>query len=188
MATSLDLKKGMRILLDGDPFTVVETSTQTPSARGSATLIKTKVKNIKTGQLVQKTFKAGERVVEPNFEIVNCQYLYHENQETYVFMHTETYEQISIPREDIEEQLGYIRENDEVRVLLHDDKPIGIEVPNTVILEVTDCEPAVKGDTVTSVTKAATLETGLEIQVPLFVDVGTKIAIDTRDGRYIKRA
>lgn len=188
MPTSLEVKKGMRILLDGDPYNVLETTVQTPSARGGATLVKLKAKNIRTGQFVQKSFKAGDKIQEANFEIVPCQYLYNENREHFIFMNNESYEQFSIPFEEIEEELGYIRENDMVRVLLHDAKPIGVEVPSTVILEVTDCEPAIKGDTVTSVTKAATMETGIVIQVPLFIERGTKLVIDTRDGRYIKRA
>ncbi len=188
MPTSLELKKGSRFLLDGDPYNVLDTTVQTPSARGGATLVKIKAKNIRTGQFIQKTFNASERLVEPNFEIIPFQYLYNENQTDYVFMNNETYEQFTIPREEIEYELGFIRENDEVRVLLHDDKPIGIEIPNTVILQVADCEPAIKGDTVTNVTKVAVMETGLEIRVPLFIEPGSKLVIDTRESRYIKRA
>ncbi|MFA5623683.1 MAG: elongation factor P [Bradymonadales bacterium] len=188
MPASIDVKKGMRVLFDAEPYTVIETSMQTPSARGGATLVRIKAKNIRSGQLVQKTFKASDRVDEANFEIVPSQYLYNENRENFIFMNSETYEQFTIPFSDVEDELGYIRENDMVRVLLHDGNPIGIEVPNTVILEVVDCEPAVKGDTVTSVTKSATMETGLEIQVPLFIERGNKLVIDTRDARYIKRA
>lgn len=188
MPTTSDFKKGMRIELDGDPYVIVDYSTQTPSARGAATLVKAKVRNLRTKQLISKTFKAGERFKEPNFEIRPCQYLYEEGGETYYFMDDENYEQYPVSRDTIETELGYIRPNDPVRALFFEDQILGIEVPNTVVLEVTECEPAVKGDTVSSVTKAATLETGLEVQVPLFVAPGDKLIIDTRDARYVRRA
>lgn len=102
-------------------------------------------------------------------------------------MDDENYEQYPVSRDTIETELGYIRPNDPVRALFFEDQVLGIEVPNTVVLEVSECEPAVKGDTVSSVTKAATLETGLEVQVPLFVAPGDKLIIDTRDARYVRR-
>jgi elongation factor P len=188
MATTSDLKKGMRIELDGDPYVVVEYSTQSPSARGAATLIKAKLRNLRTKQLLSRTFKAGERVKEPDFEIRACQYLYDEGGETFYFMDDENYEQYPVPRESIEYELGFIRPNDPARAVIFDGEVIGIEVANTVVLEVAECEPAVKGDTVSSVTKTARLETGLEVQVPLFVAPGDKLVIDTRDARYVRRA
>ena len=102
MPTSLDLKKGSLLLLEGDPFTVLETTVQTPSARGGATLVKIKAKNIRTKQILQKTYKAEDRIDVPNFEIVPCQYLYNENKENYIFMNNDTYEQFTMPGEDIE--------------------------------------------------------------------------------------
>lgn len=188
MATSNDLKKGFLILIDGDPYSVLETSIQTPSARGGATLIKTKIKNIRSKQILQKTFKAGERVEVPNFEIIPCQYLYNENQELYYFMNVDTYEQHTMTRDDIEYELQFMKENDLVRIYLHDNNPIGIEIANSVTLRVAETEPAIRGDTVTSSTKSATLETGLVIQVPLFVEQDSYLIVDTRDARYIKRA
>lgn len=188
MPTSLDLKKGSLLLLDGDPFSVLETTVQTPSARGGATLVKIKAKNLRTKQILQKTYKAEDRVDVPNFEIVPCQYLYNENKENYIFMNNESYEQFTIPADMIEYELQFIRENDEVQVLLHDSNPIGIQIPNSVTLRVVECEPAIKGDTVTAATKRAKLETGLEVQVPLFIAQDTLLVIDTRDARYIKRA
>ena len=188
MPSALELKKGSLLLLDGDPFTVLETTVQTPSARGGATLVKLKAKNIRTKQILQKTYKAEDRVETPNFEIVPCQYLYNENRENFIFMNNETYEQFSMPGDAIEYELQYIRENDNVQVLLHDGNPIGLQIPNTVTLRVVECEPAIKGDTVTAATKRARLETGLEVQVPLFIEQDTELVIDTRDGRYLKRA
>ena len=187
MATTSDLKKRMKLELEGEPYTVVDVTSQSPSARGGATLVKTKLRNMKTKQLIAKTFKAGERIKEPDCEIRKCQYLYSENGELYYFMDQESYEQFSLNKEDIEYELGFIRENDEVKMLFHDGSCFGLEVPNTVILEVVNTEPAVKGDTVNNVTKAATLETGLEVQVPLFVEQGQKLVIDTRDCRYLRR-
>lgn len=188
MATTGDLKKGFRIQLeDGDPYAVVAVSTQSPSARGAATLVKTRLRNIRTGQVVQKTFKSGERVTVPDFEIRPCQYLYGDGEQAH-FMDLESYEQLTMALEDIEYELGFVRENDEVRVLLHDEKPIGIEVANTVELVVSQTEPAVRGDTVNNVTKAATLETGLVVQVPMFVEEGDTLVIDTREARYVRRA
>lgn len=188
MPNSIDLKKGALLLLDGDPFTVMDMSVHTPTARGGATLVKLKIKNIRTKQILQKTYKAEDRVETPNFEIVPCQYLYNENKENYIFMNNETYEQFSMSADAIEYELQFIRENDEVQVMLHDGNPIGLQIANTVTLRVVECEPAIKGDTVTAATKRAKLETGLEVQVPLFIEQDTMLVIDTREARYIKRA
>ena len=152
-----DLKKGTFFTLNDEPYTTIDVSVQTPSARGGATLIKVKAKNLKTAQLIQKTFKAGEKLEDPNLETITCQYLYNENDEYYYFMDTTTYAQHVLNKNDISDKLHYIKENDEVNILLYNANPIGIDIPNTVILEVVDCEPAVKGDTVSSITKSATL-------------------------------
>ena len=136
----------------------------------------------------KKTFKAGERVKEPDFEIRPCQYLYNERGETFYFMDQESYDQFPLNGEDIAYELGFIKENDEVRALFHDGNCIGIELPTTVILEVTECELAVRGDTANKVTKTAKMETGLEIQVPLFIAQGQKLLVDTRESRYLRRA
>lgn len=188
MTTTNDLKKGVRLELDGEPFVVIDVTRQTPSARGAGTLVKVKMRNIRTKQQLQKTFKAGERVKEPDFEIRPCQYLYDDGGSNFTFMDNESYEQFELPREAIETELGFIRPEDEVRALFFDGGCIGIEVPNTVTLKIQRCDPGVRGDTVNNVTKPALLETGLEIQVPLFVEEGTHIVVDTRDTRYIKRA
>ncbi len=188
MPTTSDFKRGMLIELDGDPMAVEDYTTQTPSARGAATLVKAKLRNLRTKQLLQKTFKAGERVKEPDYEVRSCQYLYAENDEIYYFMDDETYEQWGISKESIEYELGFLRPNDACRAVLFEGQPLGLQLPHTVVLEVTETEPAVKGDTVTNVTKAAVLETGLEVQVPLFVATGDKLVIDTRDARYVRRS
>jgi len=188
MPSTSDFKKGMRIAIDGDPYAIVSIQTQTPSARGAATLVKTKLRNLRTQQLLARTFKSGERFEEPDFEIRPCQYLYDEGGETYHFMDDENYEQYGVARADIDYEIGFVLPNDKVRAVFFEGRIIGIEVPNTVELEVTETEPAVKGDTVNAVTKAATLETGLEVQVPMFVSQGDRLVIDTRDARYVRRA
>lgn len=187
MATTSDLKKGMRIELDGDPCTVTSLKTQTPSARGAATLVKVKLKNLRTGQQIDKTFKSGERVKEADFEVRPSQYLYAEDDDTFYFMDQETYDQFPLAKEDIEYELGFIRPNDEVKALIFQGTCIGIELPHTVLLKVERCDPGVKGDSVNNVTKPATLDTGLEIAVPLFVNEGDTLIVDTRDSRYVRR-
>ncbi|MCC6749918.1 MAG: elongation factor P [Deltaproteobacteria bacterium] len=188
MATTSDLKKGMLIELDGDPYVVVDTTTQTPSARGAATLIKAKLRNVRTKQLLAQTFKAGERVKAPDFEVRPCQYLYDERGEVYYFMDTETFDQHPVAREVIERELNFLRPNDTVRAQFFEGECLGIEVPATVVLEVTACDPGFKGDTATHATKSATLETGLVVEVPLFVEVGDRLVVDTRESRYVRRA
>jgi elongation factor P len=188
MTTTADLKRGMRIELDGDPYQVVDLGSQSPSARAAATLVKTRLRNLRTKQLVSHTFKAGERIKLPNFEIHPCQYLYNEGGEVFYFMDEESYEQHPVQREMIEYELGFLLENAVVRAVFFEGQCIGIELPPTVELEVTECEPSNKGDTATHTTKAATLQTGLELQVPTFVDRGDRLVIDTREARYVRRA
>ena len=188
MPTASDFKKGTRIEIDGAPFVVVDQSRRTPSARGAATIITAKLRNLQTKQLLTRSYKASDRVKEPDFEYRNCQFLYDEGGKLYHFMDAETYEQFSLSSQEVESESGFLLPNDTVRAMFFEGRCIGVEIENTVTLEVSDCEPAVKGDTVNNITKAAVTETGLVVQVPLFVNVGDKIIIDTRDTRYIKRA
>lgn len=188
MPTTSDFKRGLLIELDGDPYAVEDFSTQSPSARGAATLVKAKLRNLKTKQLVAKTFKAGERFKEPDYEVRPCQFLYEENGEICYFMDDETYEQWAIVREEVEYEMGFLKPNDPCRAVLFEGQPIGLQLPHTVVLEVVETEPALKGDTVTNVTKTAKMETGIEVQVPLFVAPGEKLVVDTRDCRYVRRS
>ena len=188
MIMASDFKRGLRIEIDGDPYQVVDYSTQSPSARGGATLVKAKIRNIKSGQLFDRTFKTSDKFKEPDFEIRPSQYLYDEGGDTYYFMDMENYEQFPLKKNDIEYELGFIRPNDEVRALVFNGHCIGIEISQTVTLEVVETEPGIKGDTVNNVTKPAKLETGIEVQVPLFVEQGSQIVVDTRDARYLRRA
>jgi elongation factor P len=188
MLSTSDFKRGVRIELDGDPFSVVDVSRSDPTARGGTTLIRVKLRNIRTGQLLDRTFKDGERLKAPDFEIRPAQYLYAEGGDTHYFMDTETFEQFPLPGEQIAGELAFLRPEDEVRALVFNGACIGIELPNTVTLEVAETQPGSRGDTVTAATKAATLETGLSVQVPLFVNTGDRIVVDTRECRYVRRA
>jgi len=187
MISTSDLKKGARVEIDGEPYSVVDVSYQRPSARGGNTLVKTKMRNIKSGQLLDRTFKSGERLKVPDFQIKPAQYLYEENGDTFYFMDQESYEQYPLKKTDIEYELQFIRPNDEVRALLFNGQCIAIGVPQTVELEAAQTDPGCTGNTVNAATKPATMETGLVVQVPLFVETGSKLVIDTREARYIRR-
>jgi elongation factor P len=188
MYSTSDFKKGLRIEIDGEPYAIVETSMHSAAGRGGNTQVKTRIRNIRTGQLVERVFKSGDRVKIPDFEIRDAQYLYAEGDETYYFMDQETYEQFPLKRDDIEYELGFVKPDDIVKALVFNGQCIGIELPHTVELTVAETDPGVRGDTVTATTKPATLETGLVVQVPLFVEVGQKLVVDTRDARYVRRA
>lgn len=187
MISTSDFKKGTRFELDGEPWTVLDVSSQSPTARGSNTLIKTKVRNLITGSFAQKTFKAGEKFSEPDLELKVATYLYSDDDYSY-FMDSETYEQHQLTPDELGDARSYLTEELEVKVQLFNDRPIGVEVPSTLILKIVETEPAVRGDTVNAVTKAATLETGLIVQVPMFVESGENIRVDTREARYLERA
>ncbi len=188
MISTNDFKRGARIELDGEPFVIVDYGTQSPSARSANTLVRVKLRNLRNGQLLDRAFKAGERVKVPDFEIKVVQYLYEEDGEMFYFMDQETYDQFPLAKDTIAGELRYIRPEDQVRALFFNEQCIGIEVAATVTLRVTETEPGVKGDTVSSTTKPAILETGVELQVPLFVEAGDEVVVDTREARYIRRA
>jgi elongation factor P len=181
MISTNDFKRGTRIEIDGEPYAISDMTTQTTGGRGGQTLIRCKLRNIKTGALMDRTFS-------PDFEIRPAEYLYDEGGETYYFMDKSTYEQFPLKRKDVEEELPFIRANDEVRALVFNGNCIGIEVPATVELEVVYAEPGVRGDTVNAALKLARVETGLEVKVPLFVEAGDRIVVDTREARYLRRA
>ena len=149
--------------------------------------VRTKVKNLDTGAVVDRTFRAGEKFPRVHTEVKNVQYLYDAGEEV-VFMDEETYEQTSLPRATVEDALDFLQPSASVQLLMVDGRPSGVQLPASVELTITDTEPGVKGDTVSNVTKAATLETGAVVQVPLFVNAGERIKVDTRERRYISRA
>ena len=187
MISTSDFKRGARFLLDGEPYTIEDTSSHTPSARGANTLVKVKARNVLTGRLVAKTFKSGERFAEPDLETRPAQFLYADD-DLFHFMDTETYDQHALSRETVGDAAGYLLESLDVRLLLFESRPVAVDLPNSVEMLITETEPAVRGDTVNAVTKPATLETGLVVQVPQFVEGGQRIKVDTRDGRYLERA
>ena len=149
--------------------------------------VRSKLMSLDAGSVVDRTFRAGEKFNRIRTETKNMQYLYDSGDEV-VFMDEETYEQLSVPHADIEDELPFMLPSSQVQVLFVDSRPSGVDLPASVVLEVTDTEPGVKGDTVSNVTKPATLETGAVVQVPLFVNVGDRIKVDPREKRYIQRA
>ncbi len=149
--------------------------------------VRTKLKNLDSGAVVDRTFRAGEKFPRVHTEVKNVQYLYDAGDEV-VFMDEETYEQIQLPRGSVEDDLQFLLPSSSVPMLAVDGKPAGLQLPASVELTVTETEPGIRGDTVSNVTKAATLETGAIVQVPLFVNVGDVLKVDTREKRYISRA
>ena len=178
-------KNGMHIEVDGVVWRIVEFQHVKPGKGGA--FVRTKLKALETGSVVDKTFRAGEKFPRVHTEVKNVQYLYDSGDEV-VFMDEETYDQFSLPRASMEEELQFLLPSSSVQMLQVDGRPSGVQLPASLELTVTDTEPGVRGDTVSNVTKAATLETGAVIQVPMFVNVGDKLKIDPREKRYISRA
>ena len=186
MATTADFRNGMCIELDGQYFFITEFLHVKP-ARGAA-FVRTKLKNVESGRVMERTFNSGVKVDEVRIERRPYQYLYSDDM-GYNFMNTETFNQISIPKEQIE-GVEYLKEGDIVDVQVNAETEVILtaELPTHVVLEVTYTEPVLRGDTATSALKPATVETGAEVRVPLFIDTGEKIKIDTRTGTYVERA
>jgi elongation factor P len=178
-------KNGMHIQLDGGVWRIVEFQHVKPGKGGA--FVRTKVKNLDTGSVVDRTFRAGEKFARVHTEVKQVQYLYDSGDEV-VFMDEETFEQFSLPRSSVEDALDFLQPSSSVHMLTVDGKPGGVQMPSSVELAVTETEPGVKGDTVSNVTKPATLETGAVVQVPLFVNVGDRVKVDPRERRYISRA
>jgi elongation factor P len=178
-------KNGMHIQLDGGVWRIVEFQHVKPGKGGA--FVRTKVKSLDTGSVVDRTFRAGEKFPRVHTEVKHVQYLYDSGDEV-VFMDEETFEQFSLPRSGVEDALDFLQPSSSVQMLTVDGKPGGVQMPASVELAVTETEPGVKGDTVSNVTKPATLETGAVVQVPLFVNVGDRIKVDPRERRYISRA
>jgi len=184
MISTSDFRKGMKIAVDGEPYIIVDFQhARTAQRRANVT---TKLKHIQTGQVLEKSFSAGEQFEEPDFENRNMQYLYNDG-ETWNFMDSKTFDQIALSAEQVGDYKWYLIENTEYSILFFKSNPISIELPTSVVLKVTECEPAIKGDTVSNVMKGATLETGLQIKVPMFIKTGDNVKVDTRDGKYLER-
>ena len=188
MLSTGDFKRGLRILVDGDPYVILDVFVQTPSARGASSLTKVKVRNLRTGQVFDRTFRGGDRVEEPNVQLRPVQFLYRDS-EGFHFMDSQSYDQFTLGAGELEEAAGYLKEGlAGIRSVVFNDRVLSIDLPNTVVLQVVDTAPALKGATASAQTKPATLDTGLVIQVPAYVESGELVQVDTRDGRFVKRA
>ena len=179
-----DFKNGMTLDLDGTLFQVVEFQHVKPGKGGA--FVRTKLRNLKTGGVVERTFNAGVKVGVAIVERKDMQYLYRDG-DAFLFMDLQTYDQIGVPATLVGDLWGYLTESSTAQIALHEGNPIGIELPASVVLTISETQPAVKGDTKTNTLKSATLETGLVVQVPLFVETGERVKIDTRSGNYIER-
>jgi elongation factor P len=179
-----NFKNGMCILYEGKRWIIVEFQHVKPGKGGA--FVRTKLKELKSGRVVEYTFRAGEKFDDVRISNQKMQYLYNDG-DTFYFMDTQSYEQVELASDFIGDQAKWLRENDEVEVMTADGEYLGVEPPMFVELEVTETDPGFKGDTVQGGTKPATLETGAVIQVPMFINVGERLKVDTRDGRYITR-
>ncbi len=179
-----DLKKGITLELEGNLYTIVDFA-HIKMGRGSAQ-VRLKLRDVKAGHTIERTFQAGEKFPRARLLRQTAQYLYADGN-LHHFMNTETYDQVTLNTDQLGDALQYLRENATCEVLLHSDQPIGVELPVAVELTVAETDPWVKGDTAQGGTKPATLETGITVQVPLFIGVGDVLKIDTRTGQYLER-
>ncbi|WP_203246940.1 elongation factor P [Sporosarcina beigongshangi] len=180
-----DFKTGLTIEVDGDIWRVMDFQHVKPG-KGAA-FVRSKLRNLRTGNVNEKTFRAGEKVGKAQIDNKRMQYLY-ANGDDHVFMDNESYEQIELPAKQIEEELKFLKENMEVHVIQYKEEILGVELPVTVVLEVAETEPGIKGDTASGGSKPAKLETGLIVQVPFFVNIGDKLIINTEESEYVSRA
>ncbi len=179
-----DLKTGLTIEVDNGIWTVMDFQHVKPG-KGAA-FVRTKLRNLRTGGIQEKTFRAGEKVAKAHIENRKMQYLYASG-DMHTFMDTTSYEQVELPAEQINYELKFLKENMEISIRTYGEETIGVELPNTVELVVTETEPGIKGDTASGGTKPATVETGLTVQVPFFVNQGDVLIIDTSKGEYVSR-
>ena len=185
MITAGDFKKGITVEWDGGVWTIVDFQHVKPG-KGAA-FVRTKIKNVETGAVVERTFNPNEKMPQARLDTARMAFLY-ETDGMYTFMDNETYEQTELNKEQLGDALNYLQENMEVAIQSYKGRVIGVTLPNSVELKVTECEPSVKGNTATGATKMATLETGYTVRVPLFIEEGDVLRIDTRTGAYIERA
>ncbi len=185
MISTSDFHTGLTIELEDDIYTI-ENFEHSKSGRGGA-FVRTKLKSLTDGHVINKTFRAGEKVKQAHIDKRIMKYLYKDG-DRHIFMDIDTFEQTHFMEEDIEDKLKFIKENMELEVLFHEDRPVKINLPTSVVLEVVKAPPAVKGDTVSGGTKEVQVETGYRLKTPLFIEEGTEIKIDTRTGEYQERA
>ena len=184
MYSTAEFKKGLKIEIDGSPLTIVDFQHVKPGKGGA--FVRTKLKNLLTGRVVDQTFRSGERVKKPDLVEKEMQYLYRDG-DRYCLMDNETYEQIMLTAEQVGDAVLFLTENMNLQVLIFNQQPVAVDLPNFVQLTVAQAEPGLRGDTATGGTKPATLESGAVIQVPLFINEGDRLKVDTRSGSYIER-
>ena len=182
--STADIKNGVVLNMDGQLWTVIDFQHVKPGKGGA--FVRTKVKNVMSGKVVDRTFNAGAKIETETVDRSDYQYLYADG-ENFVFMDLGNYDQITLSAAQVGDAPKYMLENQNVTIALHNGNPLYVELPASVVLEITYTEPGLQGDRSTGGTKPATVETGYEIQVPLFLDIGTKVKVDTRDGGYLGR-
>lgn len=181
-----ELKRGDILDVDGDPWQVTEVVSQTPSARGASMLVKGKLKNLRTGQSLAKTWRGGETATTAEVEYRTAQYLYRQA-EDFVFMDVQSYEQLTLDSNQVGDAAGFMLENLELRTVHFRERVIALNLPLTVELTVRDTAPSIKGATAQAQLKPAQMETGLQVMVPSYIEPGERIRVDTRDGRFLER-
>jgi elongation factor P len=188
MLTASEFKRGLRIEIDGEPYVILDIHFQTPSARGASTLVKARIRNLRTGSVFDRTFRSADTVAEPRLDLRPVQYLYADS-EGYHFMDTESYDQFALSGDELGDTVGYLLDGmSGIRSVVFNERVLSIELPQSVVLRIRQTDPAIKGATAQAQTKPATLETGLVVQVPAYLESGDLIQVDTRDGRFVARA
>lgn len=184
MPSTSDFKRGLKIEIDNAPYEIVEFLHVKPGKGGA--FVRTKLRNLLTGRILDQTYRSGEKFPKPDLETREMQFLYHDGTD-YVFMDLTTYEQLSVTEDQAGDKGRFLLDGQQVKVLLYRGQAIDMELPTSVALEVTEAEPGVKGDTVSGATKPAVVQTGLTVSVPLFINQGDRIKVDTRTGAYLGR-
>jgi elongation factor P len=186
MYSTSDFRRGLKVKFKDDPYVIIDFQHVKPGKGGA--IVRTKLKNMVTGRVLEETFRSGEKLEQPDLEEKDVQYLYFDNKDGYVFMDKTTYEQLHLTEDQVGDNKNYLLENMDLYISFFQGLPISLDFPTTVNLEVIKSDPGVRGDTATGATKPATLSTGLVVQVPLFINEGDILKIDTRSGEYIERA
>ncbi|EGK14447.1 elongation factor P [Desmospora sp. 8437] len=185
MISTSEFRTGLTIELDGDVWQVMEFQHVKPG-KGAA-FVRSKLRNLRNGNIQERTFRAGEKMARAHVESRQMQFLYESGGE-YTFMDNETYDQVTLPAERLEREVKFLKENMNVNLVIYNGETLGVDLPNTVELEVVETDPGIRGDTATGGSKPAKLETGLMVQVPLFINQGDRLVVDTRKGEYVSRA
>ncbi|UZP68281.1 elongation factor P [Desulfovibrio mangrovi] len=184
MHSTTDFKRGLKILMEDTPYEIIEFQHFKPGKGGA--MIRTKLRNLLNGRVVDKTFRSGEKVGKPDIEHRDMQFLYIEDNNL-VLMDMESYEQYYMSKDNTDGKEGFLKDGQQVKIMLYNGEPLDLELPTSLVLEVTHTEPGAKGDTVSNVTKPATLETGITINVPLFINIGNRVKVNTETREYLSR-